>query len=71
VTAKNTYVWVIGKDDGSTGFDFVLEQDDGEKYPLFRIEPGGDATAVGMVVASLDMRQTAGARWLFRGEEES
>lgn len=46
----NRRLVLIGADDGSTGFDVYVEWTDGSLGDrLFRIEPGGDATAVGMI----------------------
>lgn len=57
MSAKNKAFWLIGADDGSTGFIFLLEHDDGQFYELFKIEPDGDATAIGMIFsnAAMDM----------------
>ncbi len=58
-TVRNEYLWFYGADNGSTGFEVILQQREtltGDKqfHTLFRIEPGGDATAIGMMVASLN-----------------
>lgn len=66
---RNVAVWFIGADDGSTGYDVRLEQSDRSIHRLFRIEPGCDATAVGMMVGALDIAAASGARWLFDSSE--
>lgn len=68
----NECVWFIGLDDGSTGYEVVLEQRDLDSDPsepyrehhlLFKIEPGGDATAIGMMIGSLDWQLASGSHW--------
>lgn len=63
---RNEVVWFTGADDGSEGFMVTLVQSDGSEHALFKIEPDGDAMAIGMMVASLDLAGCAGARWLHR-----
>lgn len=72
---QNKNVWFVGADNGSTGYEVVLEQrevrDSGMVDPmpiyhtLFKIEPGGDAMAIGMMVGYLGIGHHAGAQWLF------
>lgn len=65
---RNEVVWFFGADDGSAGYEVILEQhevdgDAKEFRTLFKIEPGGDAMSIGYMVGSLEMSGgIAGAR---------
>lgn len=75
----NEIVWFYGADNGSTGYEVILQQvevrDGGivnptrEFHTLFKIEPGGDAMAIGMMVGFLDLGFHAGARWRFSARD--
>lgn len=66
---RNSSVVFVGADDGSTGYEVVLIQnvgpDDQKFHTLFKIEPGGDAISIGMMVGWFDMAACGRMKWNF------